>query len=251
MDEHATELTDILTRLGRVERENRRLKQVGFVVLVLVGAVLLMGQARSNRTVEAEQFILKDANGRMRARLAMEKADRPTLVFTDAKGLQLVSLEGGDSPSLNLCKGVCESQQVWLGTYPNGLFGVALYGKDDGTPLHGLQVGLGVVNGVPGLNLFGKDPSVQASLDLETGPRLVLNDANGNVALATGSIFLSDPKGNVSLGQGSIGVGDGQGFRTTIGSTELGTPRTGETHKTSAASIVLFGKDRKVLWSAP
>ncbi len=36
-----------------------------------------------------------------------------------------------------------------------------------------------------------------------------------------------------------------------IGSTELETPRTGETHKTSAASVVLFGKDGKALWTAP
>ena len=44
---------------------------------------------------------------------------------------------------------------------------------------------------------------------------------------------------------------DKEGFGTHIGRTDLATPRTGETHKTSAASLVLFGKDGKVLWSAP
>jgi len=34
-------------------------------------------------------------------------------------------------------------------------------------------------------------------------------------------------------------------------STGLLTPHTGETHKTSAASVVLFGKAGKVIWSAP
>jgi hypothetical protein len=29
------------------------------------------------------------------------------------------------------------------------------------------------------------------------------------------------------------------------------TPRTGETHKTSAASLVLFDKDKNVIWKAP
>ena len=44
---------------------------------------------------------------------------------------------------------------------------------------------------------------------------------------------------------------DREGFQTTIGTTDLVTPRTGETHKTSAASLVLFDKDKKVLWKAP
>lgn len=92
-----------------------------------------------------------------------------------------------------------------------------------------------MVKGVPGLNLFSDDSTQQASLDLEAGPRLLL----------------SDQTGIVSLEKASLEVSDKQGFRTKIGSTELETPRTGETHKTSAASVVLFGKDGKTLWSAP
>jgi len=46
-------------------------------------------------------------------------------------------------------------------------------------------------------------------------------------------------------------LSDSQGYQTAIGSTDLSTPRTGETHKTSAASVVLIGKDKRVLWSAP
>jgi len=66
VDEQSTELSNILARLGRVERENRRMKRTGLGVLVLVGAVLLMGQAHSKRTVEAENFVLKDESGRIR-----------------------------------------------------------------------------------------------------------------------------------------------------------------------------------------
>jgi len=36
-----------------------------------------------------------------------------------------------------------------------------------------------------------------------------------------------------------------------IGSTGLMTPLTGESHKTSAASLVMSGKDGKVIWRAP
>jgi hypothetical protein len=49
----------------------------------------------------------------------------------------------------------------------------------------------------------------------------------------------------------SLSIADPNGFRSVIGSVDLETPRTGERHKTSAASVVLFGKDGKLLWSAP
>ena len=44
---------------------------------------------------------------------------------------------------------------------------------------------------------------------------------------------------------------DRQGFIAIIGNAALATPRTGETRKTSAASVILFDKDEKVLWKAP
>jgi hypothetical protein len=46
-------------------------------------------------------------------------------------------------------------------------------------------------------------------------------------------------------------VHDPNGFETILGNIDLVTERTGETHKTSAASLVLFGKGNKVLWQAP
>ncbi len=55
----------------------------------------------------------------------------------------------------------------------------------------------------------------------------------------------------VNANEPNLTLSDPEGFQTTVGSTNLVTPRTGETHKTSAASLVLFGKDGKVLWSAP
>lgn len=227
------DLQSLIERVEKVEKQNRRLKQIGLGVAVLAGAVLLMGQARSNRTIEAEKFVLKDANGRIRARLGMEADDRPTLALLDAKGFPLVSMGAGESPFLILCKGSCENQ-VQLGAYSSDLFGLALYGNDKGA-FHGLRVGLGVVKGVPGLNLFGEDSTQQASLDLETGPRLLLSGEDGDVLLEKASLEISDK----------------QGFSTRVGSTALETPRTGESHKTSAASVVLFGKDGKALWSAP
>ena len=46
-------------------------------------------------------------------------------------------------------------------------------------------------------------------------------------------------------------VRDKEGYETNIGHTDVVTTRMGEMHHTSAASVVMFGKDKKVLWSAP
>lgn len=49
----------------------------------------------------------------------------------------------------------------------------------------------------------------------------------------------------------SIEVADSEGYATEIGVTGRTYPTTGETQKSSAASLVLLGKDQSVLWSAP
>jgi hypothetical protein len=46
-------------------------------------------------------------------------------------------------------------------------------------------------------------------------------------------------------------VSDGQDFEALVGNTELETSRTGTTSRTSAASLLLFGSDKHVLWRAP
>jgi hypothetical protein len=68
------------------------------------------------------------------------------------------------------------------------------------------------------------------------------------VAPETGYIMLSMAKGDPD-----IIVRDSNGFNASLGVTDSVTVRTGEQHKSTAASLTLFGsgKDGKVLWSAP
>ena len=93
----------------------------------------------------------------------------------------------------------------------------------------------------PIISLADGKANQRVNLDLQPGgdPRLIFRDESGSSTayLAGGGPYLS--------------LSDGEGFQTTIGRTDLLTPRTGESHKTSAASVVLLGKDRTVLWSAP
>jgi hypothetical protein len=65
----------LLERLERLERSNRRLKICGLAVLLGVAAVGLMGQARpALQTVEAQEFVVKDAGGVVSARLGASQS---------------------------------------------------------------------------------------------------------------------------------------------------------------------------------
>jgi len=79
--------TSVLERLETLEKQNRRLKRAGLVVMVLAGATLLIGQAKPQVQwkVEAERFVLMDANGKLRAELGMA-GHGPHLAFYDAEG---------------------------------------------------------------------------------------------------------------------------------------------------------------------
>ena len=60
-----------------------------------------------------------------------------------------------------------------------------------------------------------------------------------------------NPTALAAFAPGGLYIVDDQGFSASVGVQGLVTPRTGETHKTSAASIVLFDKNKNVLWKAP
>lgn len=201
LDEH--ELKPIVQRLEKVEKQNRTLKRLVLIMALSVGAIVTMGQARpAARTVEAEQFVVKDPQGLVRA----------TLGF----------LRG--APLLNL------------------------YDKA-GVVRESLMVG---ANGVPGLSLFDAAGNQTANLaGLEEGASLGLQEGAGH--LLPVQELVKQP--GIVLYASKDGMGlmmdDSEGFATVVGNTDLVTPTTGETHRTSAASVVLFGKDKNVLWSAP
>jgi hypothetical protein len=78
-------------RLDRVERENGRLKRSGVVALAVIAAIVLMGQAASKlappgkpgKVVGAEQFIVHDARGGVRATLGTLPDGTVRLVLYD------------------------------------------------------------------------------------------------------------------------------------------------------------------------
>ena len=123
----------------------------------------------------------------------------------------------------------------------------------------------------PALEFYDLDGVRRVSLDVEYpgSPGLSFFSEEGTQEIALGQtlsrawgLYIGKPHvaGKEVVDFASLEVGpsgselsilDDEGFETRIGAIDLVTPRTGETHKTSAASVVLFDKDKKVLWKAP
>lgn len=197
-------------RVERLEKENRRLKRGALVCVIALASVGLMGQTQHKparkpapppapafvmpKDIEAESFVLKDANGKTRAELSMSGTG-PSLKLLDQSGSALVSLSLNDSA-------------------PGGPF-VLL-----SDPQHHAGISMSVLeNAGSQLSLNGASPDAQAHLG-------VTSDGT------------------------SLELSDSEGFSTRIGD-GMQSAKNGQVKKATAASIALFNKERKVLWSTP
>src|SRR5207249_11355005 len=96
MIEHTLET--VTRRLDRLEGENRWLKGLTLMLLLAVAAMGLMGQTaphRPLRALEAEEFLLRDSRGQVRASLG-------TTQNPSATGLQIHNANGKPRTRLTL-----------------------------------------------------------------------------------------------------------------------------------------------------
>lgn len=191
MTSQETALEEIRGRLVRLEKQNRRLKQLGIGALIVIASLVLVGQASPKKTIEANEFILRDSSGKARARLCVDDKT--------------------------------------LGTF--------LRLSDEN----------------------GNDDLMLASTASVGGGSIILTAGTENLVLVPSSVGFwhsgkekgSEVVAKAQFSSGALFVTDDQGFKATLGTADLVTPSTGETHKTSAASLVLFDKDKSVIWKAP
>jgi hypothetical protein len=98
--------------------------------------------------------------------------------------------------------------------------------------------------GLPDISVYGTEsgPRMDVAIDRSGEPGIAFYGPNGTARMTVGIIPTGEPH---------INLADSRGFRVDLGTTNLVKPATGATEETSAASLVMFGKDGKVLWSAP
>jgi len=82
---------ELVSRLEKVERQNRWMKVVGgAVLLVMAGLVVIVCAMPGPKVLEVEGIIVKDSDGKERVRLGLE-----SLRFFDSDGLILTDLSMG------------------------------------------------------------------------------------------------------------------------------------------------------------
>ena len=212
---------DINARLAKLERENRRMKKIGIVAVVFASVLFISGQAKTNKVVEANEFRLVDDSGKVRANLFSIAG--PHLYFYDEAGIPVVTLSATSlspaslRPSLTLGKiGTRESASLDAGETalpsPSPSLSLGGTGPDSRVLLSG--------GGVTALSMLGSGGSLRVDVDGHPGGA-------------------------------SVTVNDKERYSGVFGRSDLVLARPGKKERTPAASVVLFDKDMKVLWSAP
>lgn len=213
-------------RLDRVERENRRMKQAGAVVLAMISAVVLMGQVPPNKVVDAEVIILRDAKGKPRGGLFVNSDGLVALALSDMDGITRAEVGvRADGTTHLLFRDKTSKPRVILRHREDA---TAFFFADKGDRPRAL-LSLEADDSLS-LNLY--DHGVLNFWDKAGKNRLVLGvSGDGSPALR-----LIDKAGVV---------------RADLGSTSLKMKRTGEVVQRPESSLVLFDDAGKVVWSAP
>jgi len=191
------------------------LKQATAVSLLVLSSLVLMAQTATHRSLEANAFVLVDQNGNHSAELSMRGGVPGLTIFGTGKG------------------------NIWLAAGEAGPF-LSLEGVEGGLA-KGLAT-LGVTKTGPSLSIGGWFSKGSVSLAVnKAGPSL--------------SLLLEGTDGGLgemsSLDANGLLVEDSQGFRSVLGVTKTVRTTTGEQRKSYAAALTMFGKDNKVIWSAP
>src|SRR5262249_43827197 len=88
-------LDSLTDSVHRLERENRRLKRAGALLLIGVVAVIVAG-AQANKVpeaVEAQKFVVRDRDGKVRAELGMGEEGKVGLGIFGPRGKAQVTLD--------------------------------------------------------------------------------------------------------------------------------------------------------------
>ncbi len=164
MEQSSAELIDRLNCLERrqaeLQRTNRRLGSLTGAMLLMTGALVLMGQTatRQPQSLEAEQFVLRSSDGKVRGAMGITP--------DGAVGLNLNDLKG--------------QSRITLDVATDGSPGMDFY-DPEGKLRATFALG---PTGTPGLGLYDASGKLRTSLDVPAGktPGLAFYHENGKPA---------------------------------------------------------------------
>ena len=146
MEQSTTELIERLSRLERqqagLQRSNKHLRMMSGVLMLICGALFTMAQTSSvvPDTLEAQQFLVRDSGGKLRAAMGVTSDGAVGLNLTDPSGRTRLTVD----------------------LAANGTPGVDLYDQD-GKVRATMALG---DDGLPGVGLYGASGNLRTSLDI-------------------------------------------------------------------------------------
>lgn len=160
-----SKMDNLLKRLQRLEQDNRSLKILGSLVVIVLSMVLLMGATQSKQSeiidvIRARQFTLVDKDGTARAGMGILPDGTVVIGLIDKNGTLRTGLRLSANGATGLSVHTGEGKAASLIAEPD--------------------------NGKVHLDLTDKNLNVRASLAIEAdgSPSLILRDENGNVTLS-------------------------------------------------------------------
>jgi hypothetical protein len=198
-------------RIERLEKQNRRFKLGALTVLIAFISVSLLGQTKQTKKTAPKSAAAPGAP------VTPDQIEAHSFVLKDSNGKLRAELSmTGTGPGLKL-RDEAGTALVTLSLNDGAPQGPLLLMSD---PQHKAGVSISVLNGNGSqFSLVGERPDIQARM-----------------AVA--------PAGT------SFEMSDADGFATSIGN-GLQASKGKQPKQTTAASISLYGKDRKLLWATP
>ena len=100
-------MEELTKRVEKLEKENRRLKVISFLVLFMLSVVLFMGATKWNKEILTESLKVVDKNGSTRIEVStdVEGTKIPAIAFYDSKGETklMMAVAEDETPMIALC----------------------------------------------------------------------------------------------------------------------------------------------------
>jgi hypothetical protein len=225
-------MTDqLLARIEKLEKQNRRMKGAVAVLCLCFGALFTMGQTASKTTgsgaerIEAREIILSD--GTTSAKLT------PTSLVFSAKA------EFGTDKATISATGISVG-----GRYATEMKGTGLTCSRDGVPRFELWVG------EIGAQVVLKNALGHMGSMLDETTMVLINDS-GILSMRPEHLFMQKGDADALLSPTSLKIRDEEKHKAILGQADAAVLKAAKTPGISAASVTLLGKDDTVLWQAP
>lgn len=235
-------LDALWTRVTDLERRQTHLRRVALAAVLCCTTLVLMAQTALPGTVTARELVLVGQDGEVRARLqAYPRLPYGGVVMKDARGndmLLLMRLDDGRT-----------SFSVHEDNGPSG-FRVLAGPTSASAKVYtkGSTVETSVSDTASSISVAGFNTSL-----LELGIAFKnLNKPLMSEAPVVSKTTEDRPKALLSVGptESALTLEDHAGYQAVAGNVALEEPKGGTT-TTSAASLILFGSNKKVRWQAP